>query len=114
MRFPNNPLSFHALSLHFLSPIVPPSSSPRLANGIFLFMHLLFVCLFVLFVPTIVADHAWGVGIATKFVADVDPSVWPDDETKASIGVKGYIQSALDEARAANGSFHGFTEESKT
>ena len=62
----------------------------------------------------IVVEHACGVSFSAKFVGDVDPWVFLDDQTKASIGVKKYVQSTLDKARASNGSFHDFTKESKT
>lgn len=62
----------------------------------------------------IVVDHAFGVGFATKFVAEVDLWVYPDDQTKSSIGVKRYVQGTLDKCRASNISFDDFTDESKT
>lgn len=62
----------------------------------------------------IAVDRAFGVGFATKFVADVDLWIYPDEQTKATIGVKAYVQSNLDKSRALNGTFEKFTEESKT
>lgn len=62
----------------------------------------------------IAVDHAFGVGFATKFVADVDLWIYPDEQTKAVIGVKAYVQSTLDKSRASSGLFEKFTEESKT
>ncbi len=43
----------------------------------------------------LVLDHAFGVGFATKFVAEVDLWVYADEQTKAAIGVKSYVQSTL-------------------
>jgi hypothetical protein len=60
----------------------------------------------------IAVDHAFGLGFATKFVADVGPWAYPDDESEASIGVKRYVQSNPDKARASK--FDESTEESKT
>lgn len=60
----------------------------------------------------IAVDGAFGVGFATKFVADVDPWMYPGEQTKADIGVKGFVQSTLDKSRAANSKFEMFTEES--
>ncbi len=62
----------------------------------------------------IVLDRAFGVGFATKFIAEVDPWVYPDEQTKATIGVKIYVQSTLDKSRASNALFDAFTDESKT
>ena len=39
----------------------------------------------------IAVDHAFGVGFATKFVSEVDLCIYPDEQTKAIIGVKAYV-----------------------
>ena len=59
-------------------------------------------------------DHAFGVGFATKFVAEVDPWVHADEQTKAAIGVKSYVQSTFEKYRASSALFGTFTDERKT
>jgi hypothetical protein len=62
----------------------------------------------------IVLEHRLGLTKAANFVAEVDLWCYPHDDTPASIGVKKYLQSLVDQATHAAKSLSQFTDASIT
>ena len=62
----------------------------------------------------IVLEHRLGLTKAANFVAEVDLWCYPHDDTPASIGVKIYLQSLVDQATHAAKSLSQFTDASIT
>jgi hypothetical protein len=62
----------------------------------------------------IVLVQCLGLTLAANIVRSVDPWRYPDEETPATIGVKSYLQGAVDKATQEGNSFCRITEESLT
>ena len=62
----------------------------------------------------VVLEHRLGLTKAANFVAEVDPWCYPHDDTPATIGIKGCVQSIVAQAAHASKSLSQFTEASIT
>jgi hypothetical protein len=60
----------------------------------------------------IVLVHRLGLTNAAQIVLAVDPWCYPGDETPATVGARGVLQSAVDNANGAGANYKHFTAES--
>jgi hypothetical protein len=60
----------------------------------------------------IVLEHRLGLTKAANIALLVDPWCYPGEETRASAGIKGVLQSAVDKATAEGRTFGQWTAES--
>jgi len=60
----------------------------------------------------LVLENVFWLSHAAELVAVVDPWVFPGENENATIGVKSFIQQAVDKAKHANGNLSLFTPES--
>ena len=62
----------------------------------------------------IVLELHFGRKSTVELIGALDPWCYPDETSKASIGIKGFSQQNLDKAKSLGRNFADFTEESKT
>jgi len=64
------------------------------------------------FADAIVLVQCMGLTDATRLVSSVDPWCYPGSQSPASVGVKRYLQSAVDKASSEGALFYAFLADS--